>query len=354
MLSFLCHCPRVFLTSSLHKYNNTRHFSSLSAASAATAKLERAELVDSLLRSYGFNDTQISKLQTLRPRALTLHPHKIILPKFEFLRSIGVSEVDLPKIIAFNPAILETSLQGRLIPSYNFLKSLSLSDEEIITMMKNYWRIFQSDEEKTIGPKVELLKSLGVPQPAISLLLVHYPSVVHLSFVSFKNCVDKALAMGFDPSVGHFVQAIKAFSRFNKQDFQDLMEVYRRWGFSDDEILSVFRSQPLCMDSSEKKITRAMEFLINEMQWQPSAVVRWPTILRYSLEKRIVPRCKVIKLLIAHNLVEESISFGSFISISEQLFLDRYVENWLNVLPGLLGVYRGGNGMVENPPKVET
>lgn len=356
MFSILC--PRAFFpnptATELHKTFLAcrffvRHLSSsvafqpqLSVKKPFTLKKKlKAELVDSLLRNYGFNDSQISKLQTLRPRVLTLNPQTILLPKFEFLLSIGVSAADLPKIIALNPAILETSLQGRLIPSYNFLKSLKLTDADIVKMMKNYWKFFQVDEEKIIGPKIEVLKGLGVPQPAISLLLVHYPSVVHLSLNTFKKCVDKAIEMGFDPSVGHFVQAIKALFRFNKQDIERLMEVYRRWGFSDDQILLVFRSQPLCMDSSEKKITRTMDFLINKMKWHTSDVVRWPTILRYSLEKRIIPRCKVIKVLIASGLVQEDISFGSFISISEQLFLDRYVNNWLKVLPGLMAIYRG-------------
>ncbi|XP_027116979.2 transcription termination factor MTERF8, chloroplastic-like [Coffea arabica] len=305
-------------------------------------KLEKAVLVDSLLRSYGFSDAQISKLQTLRPRALTLNPQEILLPKFEFLRSIGVSAADLPKIISLNPAILETSLQRRLVPGYNFFKSLNLTDQHIVTMMKNYWQIFHGDERKVLGPKIEVLKGLGVPHPAISLLLVHYPSVVHLSFNTFRRCVDEAIQMGFDPSVGHFVQAVKALSRFaKKQDIEHVMDVYRRWGVSDDEILLVFRSQPLCMDCSEQKIMRTMDFLVNQMKWQPAAVVRWPTVLRYSLEKRIMPRCRVIKALIANSLVEENISFGSFISISEQLFLDRYVDNWLKVLPRLMGIYRG-------------
>ncbi|XP_027098188.1 transcription termination factor MTERF2, chloroplastic-like [Coffea eugenioides] len=305
-------------------------------------KLEKAVLVDSLLRSYGFSDAQISKLQTLRPRALTLNPQEILLPKFEFLRSIGVSAADLPKIISLNPAILEISLQGRLVPCYNFFKSLNLTDQHIVTMLKNYWKIFHGDERKVLGPKIEVLKGLGVPHPAISLLLVHYPSVVHLSFNTFRRCVDEAIQMGFDPSVGHFVQAVKALSRFaKKQDIEHVMDVYRRWGVSDDEILLVFRSQPLCMDCSEQKIMRTMDFLVNQMKWQPDAVVRWPTVLRYSLEKRIMPRCRVIKALIANSLVEENISFGSFISISERLFLDRYVDNWLKVLPRLMGIYRG-------------
>lgn len=305
-------------------------------------RLEKAALVDSLLRSYGFSDAQISKLQTLRPRALTLNPQKILLPKFEFLRSIGVSAADLPRIISFNPAILEMSLQGRLIPGYDFFKSLNLTDQHIVTMMKNYWKIFQADERKILGPKIEVLKGLGVPHPAISLLLVHYPSVVHLSFNTFQKCVDQAIQMGFDPSLGQFVQAVKALSRFtNKQDIEHLMDVYRRWGVSDDEILLVFRSQPLCMDCSEPKIMRTMDFIVNQMKWQPAAVVRWPTILRYSLEKRIIPRCRVIKVLIANSLVEENINFGSFVSISEQLFLDRYVDKWSKVLPGLMDIYRG-------------
>ncbi|RVX20670.1 hypothetical protein CK203_002828 [Vitis vinifera] len=75
------------------------------------------------------------------------------------------------------------------------------------------------------------------------------------------------------------------------------MEVYRGWGLTDDDIMLMFKSDPLCMAASERKIMSVMDFLVNKMGWEHAAVVRYPTVFLCSLEKKIIPWCSVVKVI---------------------------------------------------------
>ncbi|CAL9237828.1 unnamed protein product, partial [Arabidopsis halleri] len=48
---------------------------------------------------------------------------------------------------------------------------------------------------------------------------------------------------------------------------------------------------------SAESVKKKTEFLVKKMNWPLKAVVSNPSILGYSMEKRIVPRCNIIKNL---------------------------------------------------------
>ncbi|CAG7895006.1 unnamed protein product [Brassica rapa] len=54
----------------------------------------------------------------------------------------------------------------------------------------------------------------------------------------------------------------------------------------------------ICLLVKEK-----IEFDVNQMNWPLKDVALFPQLLGYSMEKRIVPRCNVIKALIAKGLL---------------------------------------------------
>ncbi|KAF3603493.1 hypothetical protein F2Q69_00034449 [Brassica cretica] len=77
----------------------------------------------------------------------------------------------------------------------------------------------------------------------------------------------------------------------------------------------------LCEISFEK-----IEFALNQMNWPLKVVPLFPQLLGYSMEKRIVPRCNVIKALIAKGLLgSESPSIPCVLAYTNEAFLKRYV-----------------------------
>ncbi|KAM1124555.1 hypothetical protein ACFX2B_039468 [Malus domestica] len=308
-------------------------------------KLRSPERPDSalfFLRNHGFSQTQISKIVRSCPHVLNSNPDKILLPKLEFFRSLGVSRECLAKVLERHPGLLSASLENRIVPTYNFLKSM-VSEKNVVSVFKSGSRIFVEGHCKTVVPNIEILKESGMPQSCISLLLVHHPSTLMVKPEEIGKVVDEVKQMGFNLQISTSVMAIKALCGKNRLVWNRSLQVYKRWGWSEDVVLSAFRRHPCCMTLSEKKIMLALEFLVIKMEWPSVMIAKAPAVMCYSLEKRFIPRCLVVKVLLLKGLIKgiENVSLGSVLVPVEKLFLERYVARYINRVPQLLSVYRG-------------
>ncbi|XP_009361994.1 transcription termination factor MTERF2, chloroplastic-like [Pyrus x bretschneideri] len=305
---------------------------------------ERADSVLSFLRSHGVSATQISKIVRSCPGLLNWNPEKTLLPKLEFFISLGVSREDLAKTLAYETHILATSLEKRILPTCQFLRNL-LSEKNFVVLLKNGGlRIFSEGHSKNVAPNIEILREFGMPQSCISLLLAYFPRSLTQKPENFAKVVDEVKQMGFDMEKSRSVAAIKALSSGNsKSIWSRNCEAYKRWGWSEDDVLSTFKRFPPCMTKSEKKIMQVMDFLVNKMGWPQRSIVKCPTIVSFSLEKRIIPRCSVVKVLLLKGLIKEieNVSLYYVMNPTEKGFLQRFVVRYIDEVPALLSVYRG-------------
>ncbi|KAF8401523.1 hypothetical protein HHK36_012463 [Tetracentron sinense] len=308
---------------------------------------ERADSVLTLFKNHGFTESQISKLIRKRPDLLLYIPEKTLLPKLEFLCSIGVSSLDLAKILSSEPSILTRSLESHIIPSFNFLKSIVHVDQKVASAFRRTTRIFLQDIQKHVAPNIKLLQELGVPESNISLLITHLTSAVALNHARFIKIVKEVKELGFNPMKSMFVLAIEMLSGSKKSTRERKFEIYRRWGWSEDEILSGFRRQPQIIGLSDEKIMKGMDFFVNKMGRESAVVARTPKILLLSLEKRIIPRCSVIQALIFKGLIQKDFNIGTVLMPTEKYFLERYVTKYLEEVPQLLNVYQGKMDILE-------
>ncbi|OAY49565.1 transcription termination factor MTERF8, chloroplastic [Manihot esculenta] len=303
---------------------------------------EKPDSVLALLRNHEFSKTQISNLVKKRPFLLLAHPENTLLPKLDFFYSIGVSRSDLARTLSSDPTLLTRSLENQIIPSYNFLKSILLSNERIVSALKRTTWIFLEDHSKNLLPNIELLRGLCVPHSCISLLLTHFPEAVMQRHEEFGKIVKEVKEMGFDPNKSTFVLAVHAMSgKGNKSIWKRCFEVYKRWGWSKDDILAAFRKHPHCMMLSEKKIMKGMDFFVNNMGWPSKVIAQLPVVLFFSLEKRIIPRCRVIRVLMSKRLIKDDLSLASVLLPVEKCFLERFVTKFEEEVPELLSIYEG-------------
>ncbi|OWM87216.1 transcription termination factor MTERF8, chloroplastic [Punica granatum] len=316
------------------------------AAAAASQRVqfstpEKPDSVLALLRSHGFSNAQISKLVNRRPSLLLATPESSLLPKLEFFYSIGVSRSELAKILSRDPTPLCRSLQNQILPSYEFLLGFLESDKKIISAMRRTSWVFLLDYTKNLAPNMEHLSKLGVPKSCLSLLFAHFPEALLKSHEEFVENAREVVEMGFDLKKTVFVLAVHVISgKGNRAIMERCKEVYARWGWSEDDIKVAFRKHPNCMILSEKKIDRTMEYLVNEMKLPARRISQCPAILFFSLEKRIIPRCEVIKVLLKKGLLKRDFSLSTFLLPPEERFLDRFVEGYQEEAPELMSVLR--------------
>lgn len=239
-----------------------------------------------------------------------------------------------------DPTVLSRSLENRIIPSYSFLKSVLHTNENFVAAITRSGWILHCNVEKNIVPNIEFLRGLRVPESRISFFVRTQPSSLVRRTDHFKEIIEKIMEMGFDPSKNNFLTAIHVFTGFNKSTWEQKSEVYRKWGWSEDEILSVFKRLPACMTASVSKIDRVMDFLVNKMGWDSSEVVACPLVIKYSLENWTKPRCLVVRELLSKGLIKKDFKLSYVIALSEKKFLDKFVTKYCTENPELLELYK--------------
>ncbi|KAM1157810.1 hypothetical protein ACFX1X_028682 [Malus domestica] len=224
----------------------------------------------------------ISKLVRTYPQFLNSNPEKTLLPKLEFSTSLGVSEEDLATTLGNEPILLARSLEKQILPTYNFLRSM-ISGGKIASVFRHCTRIFLEGHSKNVEPNIGILRESGMPQSCISLMVAHFTLALMQNRKKFAQVVGEVKQMGFDMEKSMSVMAIKALSSANsKSIWTRNCEVYKRWGWSEDDVLSAFKRHPVCMTRSEKKIMQVMEFVVNKMGLSSQMIVKAPVIMGYS------------------------------------------------------------------------
>ncbi|RZC76219.1 hypothetical protein C5167_000315 [Papaver somniferum] len=187
---------------------------------------------------------------------------------------------------------------------------------------------------------LEVLRSEGVPEANISKYLVRQPRVFIGDADKFRKIVEKTKDLGFDPLNTTFLVAIHGLASMTESNWRRKMDVYKRWGWSEDQILSAFRKNPRCMTVSEEKIMAVMSILVNEMGYDSSSAAECPLIFDCSLKERIIPRCSVIKILVSKGLIKEMISLSSLSTMVDKAFLERFVKMYGKEVPELMNVFQ--------------
>ncbi|KAF6152298.1 hypothetical protein GIB67_005952 [Kingdonia uniflora] len=276
-------------------------------------------------QDHGFTKSQISKLIACRPGLLLCNKDQILEPKLEFLKQIGFSIPQAAKYISSNPTFLTNSLKAQIIPSFDYLKTFLITDENVTsTMRKSTW-ILNTNHQKLIVPKVEVLRDIGVPESSIYKLMITYPCVLTRNNNQFKEIVQEVGELGFNPSSTLFIEAITVKLALSKATWEAKMEIFRSYGFSENEIISMFRKNPQSMRTSEKKLRSGLYFFINKLDLKPSYLAKYTSLFTYSMEKRIIPRWTVLQGLLSKGLlIKNKLNIGSSIKHKKCLF-DAYL-----------------------------
>ncbi|XVE65644.1 hypothetical protein DITRI_Ditri08aG0016600 [Diplodiscus trichospermus] len=299
----------------------------------------------SLLKNNGFSQTRYQKLIQKCPELLLFNADNCLSPKFEFLYSKGFTRPDLARILSANPDILRRSLDACIIPNFNLVKNvLKVSDDmEVALAFKPFEVIFHASLQSLLAPNLQLLYEHGVPESnALSALVRHSKSLV-THHVRFKSVVEKVKNMGFDPSKFSFMDAIQVFLGMSKSSWDRNFNLYKEWGWSDEEIWSAFRKSPCFMIISERKLKAFMELSAKEMGWKYQHFANRPRLLLSSLEKRVIPRCLVLKYLLSKGLIKENFSIPMALTYTENKFLLKYVNPHQD--PHLLKSYAEKRGL---------
>ncbi|KAJ1414240.1 Transcription termination factor, mitochondrial/chloroplastic [Sesbania bispinosa] len=335
--------PQHFSSSNEHSFT-INYFVNICGFSPETAsrlcnrvRLDNSDRPDSILalfRSHGFSNAQLFGIIRTCPKLLSFDPNKTILPKFNFLLSKGASSSDLVQIVTKNPRFLYLSLENTMTPCYDLVKRYTLSDDSTMLCIKACASIMYS---KNPAQNIPLLLENGVPESKIDFMLQNWSYMVIVDPAIFKKAVEEVKELGFNPSTVIFIVAVRA-KLMRKSLWERKIDLYKKWGWSQEVFLSTFVRYPWCMMASEEKIEAVMEFWVNHMGWESLMLAKHPQILCLSLEKRVIPRAFVLQFLQSRGLIKDAKMATPF-KVSEKLFLQKFVNCFKEEASQLLKLY---------------
>ncbi|KAH0893364.1 hypothetical protein HID58_055793 [Brassica napus] len=243
----------------------------------------------------------------------------------------------------------------------NLLRSNGFEDSQISRIFPRFWK-------REWG-------NLSVCTMISSKTLCNKVSCLTLGQRTLKKVVD----MGFDPTKSKFVEALHVVYEMSDKTIEEKVNVYKRLGFSEEDVWKIFKKWPFFLKFSEKKIAQTFEtlkkcglgfsrdeykimikrfpqcfgysaeslkkkfeFLVKKMKWPPEAVVLVPSVFGYSLEKRILPRCNVIKVLLSKGLIRGgNPPMSSVFVCTDEEFVSRYVMKQGKLVPELMAMLTG-------------
>ncbi|XP_078150354.1 uncharacterized protein LOC144545675 [Carex rostrata] len=266
---------------------------------------DKPDAVLSFLRQTGVTKSDIRTAVLREPRILCSSVEKNLRPNLAKLREIGLSIEDISGIISRFP----------LVWLFNFVAKVdfwmqALGSAEIVSViLKRGASILGSNLEKVIVPNLSFLQEECCISPnQIGQLIKSNPRLIAMTLEYLKLHVKRAEELGIERSSG-------------AGDPYDLSNPY---------VVEVIREA-----RRQKNGVFVREAGCNKLQ-----VVRRPTLLLYSLEKRLIPRNLVRKLLKSKELPVANQTFSSFLLPTEKQFVEKFVLPYEYDVCGLHEAYK--------------
>ncbi|KAK9026424.1 hypothetical protein V6N11_039264 [Hibiscus sabdariffa] len=317
----------------IQKHSFSPEIAVKTASSLAFVKDPRkCDNVISFLKESGFSKSHIEEALKRKPNLLNSNIEKTIKPKFKIFRDLGFSTTDFADLIAARPSVLSRSLDDRIVPSILALKRVLGSDADVVKLLKTLSWFLEFDLQKTMMPNIEYLKSCGISSSKIFSFLFPYSRFFLHKPEAIKQFVKRADAMGADRKSNMFLHAVRTLSSMSEANLEQKLKLFRKLGFSEDDIKSTFRKTPQVFSVSERKIKEICDFLLIRKNVDVSLIISQPLVFSYSLEHRLKPRLLVIEILQSKNLLTRKVGPATIFKMPEKMFREKYVRPYLKEL----------------------
>ncbi|KAJ8541774.1 hypothetical protein K7X08_002590 [Anisodus acutangulus] len=300
----------------------------------------KPDLVLNFFKQIGLDKTQIKMLVSPAPSLLFADVSKTLEPKIKVLQEFGLSGSDLVRVISRSGIFLRTGLDTAIKPSLEYLRKLLSSDEMVVKALKRSPALLHYRLARAMAPNISLLQNLGCPSLDIEKLVLRNPRIFLQKpewLEDIVERVEKDFCIRRDSRM--FFYGVESISSLSKSSLDMKLGVFKSFGWSDSDIITMVQRLPLCLVASEAKIRRMLKFFMGELGYESSYVASHPTLLMFSLEKRVLPRNKILELLKEKKRIKRVPCFYTVIKCSELEFLEKYVLPLRDEMPEAYDFY---------------
>lgn len=166
--------------------------------------------------------------------------------------------------------VLAASLEKKIVPAYESVYRFLQSDKDTFTLL-NFNPTFFGESRVVHNHNIKVLVEIGVTDLNIARLLRSQFKIFHIRHITVL--VEELKHLGFHPSTSIFTIALIAKTYVSKTLWKAKVDVFKKWGCSDENVMEAFRNQPHCMLTSVDKINLVMNFWVNQLGWDVLGLV---------------------------------------------------------------------------------
>ncbi|KAF0894706.1 hypothetical protein E2562_001994 [Oryza meyeriana var. granulata] len=306
---------------------------------------------------------------------VTVNIEKVIKPNVALFQECGltvreiVKMAHLSRMLTTNPKRVETSVQradelgvprssslfkymlaitccvseGKATRRMMFLSStLSCSMDKIRDIVCKMPTILGCSEEN-IRSKIKFLTStLGCSQDKICDIVCKMPTILGCSEENIRSKIKfltSTLGCSQD-KICDIVCKMPTILGCSEEHLRSKMGfLASTLDCSQEKICAAVCKKPGILGLSDENLRRKINFMTTEVGLELEYIVERPSLLTYSLEKRIVPRHSVVKILRTMGLMKEFFGFCKLLSYCDEDFLARYIDPYKQTAPMLSDFY---------------
>ncbi|KAK9681624.1 hypothetical protein RND81_10G016000 [Saponaria officinalis] len=287
---------------------------------------KNANSVVNFFKNHVFDETLIRKVVSSNPKLLSSKVKKTLKPKFDFLKNEGFSRDDIIRVFSGNPNLLSMGLDSSIAPAVQIFRGIMICDDHVIAILKKMkvWGCARIVHH--LLPNVDLLSSYGISIDLIRKHLLQKPLTFLRKPETFKDIVIRVEErLGINRESPMFMYGIHLASSFSEENIESKFFMLKRFGWTQSDIATYIMKNAGCFTVSEASIEKKMEFLMNEVGLDPAYLTTHTSLLTCSLEKRVMPRHKVLSVLKEKGLMEKTPTLDTAVRMSEPNFLTRFV-----------------------------
>ncbi|KAG7650274.1 putative transcription regulator mTERF family [Arabidopsis thaliana] len=311
-----------------------------------------------LMQSRGASSSELTEIVSKVPKILGMKGDKSIGRYYDIVKEIIEADKS-SKFEKLSHSLPQGSKQENKIRNILVLRDLGVPQKLLFSLLFSNHHVCCGKEkfEESLNKVVGMGFDPTTPKFVEALCIVYGLSDKRLE-ENFN--VYKRFGLTVN-DVWELFKKCPAFLGYSENRIIQTFEALKRCGLCEDEVLSVFKKNPLCLRASEQQILNSMEtfiglgfsrdefvmmvkclpqcigysaemvkkktgFVVKKMNWPLKVITLFPQVLGYSMEKRTVPRCNVIKALMSKGLLGSELPpMASVLACTDQTFLKRYV-----------------------------
>jgi mTERF domain-containing protein len=284
----------------------------------------------------GISAADVRRVAVADPKFLCTNVEKTLAPRVADLRDLGLSRDQIARLVPLAPS----SFRRRFLRSkLEFWLAELGSFDKILLVQRWNSGILAADLDNTARPNVAFLRQCGLNISEIACAGLYYARLFTKNPERLKEAVQRVEELGIYRGTRMFPYALCVIAYTEKDVLAKRMRLLHNIGFSKDDVLTIVRKHPFVMGASEQKLQRNFDFLVKDVGLEVSYIVGRPALLKYSLDRRLLPRQCLIKVLKEKGLLKGKLDYYVTASMAEKNFVEKFVRPYKIHVPGLTDDY---------------